>query len=97
MRRNRIIVLIMTLLLSLTAAAIVYYQEQWEDFPLTVIVESEGDGRKSSAGRKSRILIMYFSRDMRTRGRRKFRRIGFTPYLSRAKELGKALSSVTSL
>ena len=42
MRRNRIIVLIMTLLLSLTAAAIVYYQEQWEDFPLTVIVESEG-------------------------------------------------------
>ena len=46
MRRNKTIVQIMTVLLLMTAAAIVYYEEQWEDFPLSVTVESE-DGRET--------------------------------------------------
>lgn len=39
------------MLVSLTAAAVVYYQGQWEDFSLAVIVESEG-GREEIQSRK---------------------------------------------
>ena len=52
MRRNKTIVLIMTALLFLAAAVIVYYQEQWEDFPLTVIVESEAGREKIQSWKK---------------------------------------------
>lgn len=42
MRKSRIMVVLMTLLLSLMAAAVIYTQEQWENFPFTVVVEAEG-------------------------------------------------------
>ena len=46
MRRNKTIVLIMTALLLLSAVTIAYYQEQWENFPLVVSIESE-NGRET--------------------------------------------------
>lgn len=52
MRKNRIAVYVLTALLTLVAAAIVYYQEQWEDFPLTVIVESEAGREKIQSWKK---------------------------------------------
>ena len=42
MRKSRFVVVLMTLLLSLMAAAIFYTQEQWENFPFSVVVEVEG-------------------------------------------------------
>ena len=46
MRRNKIIVLIMTVLLFLTAAAIMYTQERWSTFPFTVTLKTDG-GRET--------------------------------------------------
>ena len=44
MRSNKTVVLVMTALLLLSAVTIAYYQEQWENFPLVVTVESENGG-----------------------------------------------------
>lgn len=52
MRKDKRIVAVMTLLLALTAAAILFYQEQWEDFPLAVIVESGGGREKIQSLKK---------------------------------------------
>ena len=42
MRRNKTIVLIMTALLSLTAAAIMYTQARWNEFPFSVVLKTDG-------------------------------------------------------
>ena len=52
MREKKTAVYVMTALLLLTAAAILFYQEQWEDFPLAVIVESEGGREKIQSLKK---------------------------------------------
>ena len=46
MRRSKTIVLIMTVLLFLTAAAIMYTQERWSTFPFTVTLKTDG-GRET--------------------------------------------------
>ena len=52
MRRNKTIVLIMTALLLLSAVTIAYYQEQWENFPLVVSIESENGGETIQSWKK---------------------------------------------
>ena len=42
MRRDKTIVLIMTALLSLTAAAIMYTQARWNEFPFSVVLKTDG-------------------------------------------------------
>ena len=89
MRRNRIIVLIMTLLLSLTAAAIVYYQEQWEDFPLTVIVESEGGREEIQCWKKIPDTYYVFLPGYADPGQAEIQTNWFHPISIEGKRIGK--------
>ena len=89
MRRNRIIVLIMTLLLSLTAAAIVYYQEQWEDFPLTVIVESEGGREEIQCWKKIPDTYYVFLPGYADPGQAEIQANWFHPISIEGKRIGK--------
>ena len=52
MRSNKTVVLVMTALLLLSAVTIAYYQEQWENFPLVVTVESENGGETIQSWKK---------------------------------------------
>ena len=97
MRKDKRIVAVMTLLLALTAAAILFYQEQWEDFPLAVIVESEGGREKIQSLKKIPDTYYVFLPGYADPGRRKFRRIGFTRYRLRARESETALPARTIL